>query len=241
MNKDELNRLLDSVYELEGLIHLALAREDCPEVVPGLILRKAESLPKLAASIIGRRDNQPMQETVTVGIIADEPEYQDPVEMVDDNAVDGNAVDGNAVDDEEDMPECLSMSECLAVTDDFEDDPVAAATDDEPAAIEPEKEDSVVAIPESPAVPAAQAMPEVPSKGAVRVPRGRLVFTINDRFRFKRELFNNSDINFNETLARVASMEGYEEAEDYFVDELQWDLERQDVADFLEILKNYFK
>ncbi len=137
MNKDELNRLLDSVYELEGLIHLALAREDCPEVVPGLILRKAESLPKLAASIIGRRDNQPMQETVTVGIIADEPEYQDPVEMVDDNAVDGNAVDGNAVDDEEDMPECLSMSECLAVTDDFEDDPVAAATDDEPAAIEP--------------------------------------------------------------------------------------------------------
>ena len=133
MNKDELNRLLDSVYELEGLIHLALAREDCPEVVPGLILRKAESLPKLAASIIGRRDNQPMQETVTVGIIADEPEYQDPVEMVDDNAVDGNAVDGNAVDDEEDMPECLSMSECLAVTDDFEDDPVAAATDDEPA------------------------------------------------------------------------------------------------------------
>lgn len=177
-----------------------------------------------------------MQETVTVGIIADEPEYQDPVEMVDDNAV-----DGNAVDDEEDMPECLSMSECLAVTDDFEDDPVAAATDDEPAAIEPEKEDSVVATPESPAVPAVQAMPEVPSKGAVRVPRGRLVFTINDRFRFKRELFNNSDINFNETLARVASMEGYEEAEDYFVDELQWDLERQDVADFLEILKNYFK
>ncbi len=215
MNKDELNRLLDSVYELEGLIHLALAREDCPEVVPGLILRKAESLPKLAASIIGRRDNQPMQETVTVGIIADEPEYQDPVEMVDDNAV-----DGNVVDDEEDMPECLSMSECLAVTDDFEDDPVAAATDDEPAAIEPEKEDSVVATPESPAVPAAQAMPEVPSRGAVRVPRGRLVFTINDRFRFKRELFNNSDINFNETLARVASMEGYEEAEDYFVDEL---------------------
>ena len=72
-------------------------------------------------------------------------------------------------------------------------------------------------------------------------PRGRLVFTINDRYRFKRDLFCNSDAEFNTTLALVASMDSYEEAEDYFLDELQWNPQRQEVTDFLDILKNYFK
>ena len=72
-------------------------------------------------------------------------------------------------------------------------------------------------------------------------PRGRLVFSINDRYRFRRELFNGSDVDFNTTLSLVASMDDYEEAEDYFLDELQWDEKSPDVIDFLEILKNYFK
>ncbi len=72
-------------------------------------------------------------------------------------------------------------------------------------------------------------------------PRGRLVFSINDRYRFKRELFKGSDMEFNTTLSLVASMDGYEEAEDYFLNELQWDEKSPDVIDFLEILKNYYK
>ena len=39
----------------------------------------------------------------------------------------------------------------------------------------------------------------------------------------------------------MASMENYDEAESYFIDELQWDVKRQEVADFLEIIKKYFK
>ena len=72
-------------------------------------------------------------------------------------------------------------------------------------------------------------------------PRGKLVFSINDRYRFKCELFNNSDADFNNTLAFVASMENYDEAEDYFLGELQWDPSSREVIDFLEILKKYFK
>ena len=70
--------------------------------------------------------------------------------------------------------------------------------------------------------------------------RGRLVFSINDRYRFKRELFNNSDADLNTTLAFVASMDDYEEAEEYFIDELGFDPKNQTVVDFFDVLSKYF-
>lgn len=146
MNNNQLNSLLDSIYELEGLVHLAIAREDIPDSLPNLIARKGEELAARAGSL--RRTLQELQ----------------------------------------DMPANTVKT--------------------------PEKDNKT---------------------------RGRLVFSINDRFRFKRELFGNSDADFNNTLALVASMEDYEEAEDYFAGELQWDKSRAEVADFLEILKKYFQ
>lgn len=146
MNNDQLNSLLDSIYELEGLVHLAIAREDIPDSLPNLIARKGEELAARAGSLRQTLQGLP------------------------------------------DMPANTVKT--------------------------PEKDSKT---------------------------RGRLVFSINDRFRFKRELFGNSDADFNNTLALVASMEDYEEAEDYFAGELQWDKSRAEVADFLEILKKYFQ
>lgn len=65
-------------------------------------------------------------------------------------------------------------------------------------------------------------------------------FCLNDRFRFKRELFGNSDAEFSQAMNMVAAMEDYEEAEEYFLGELGWDAENQEVIDFLAIIKNYF-
>ena len=70
--------------------------------------------------------------------------------------------------------------------------------------------------------------------------RGRLVFSINDRYRFKKNLFNGSDLEFNNTLALVASMENYEEAEEYFINEQGWSLSESNVVDFLDVIKKYF-
>lgn len=63
-------------------------------------------------------------------------------------------------------------------------------------------------------------------------------FTLNDRFRFRRELFAGNDDDFNETLQLIADMESYTEAEDYLLCDLMWDRENPAVADFLEILAN---
>lgn len=70
---------------------------------------------------------------------------------------------------------------------------------------------------------------------------GRPVFSINDRFRFRRELFGNSDRDFNASLDLLCTMETLDEAENYFYNDLEWDPEQPCVKDFMSIVERYFK
>ena len=65
-------------------------------------------------------------------------------------------------------------------------------------------------------------------------------FSLNDRYRFRRELFSNSELDWNDALNMVASMSSYEEAEDYFYNDLGWDKNSEEVADFMNVIKNHF-
>ena len=68
----------------------------------------------------------------------------------------------------------------------------------------------------------------------------RKALSLNDRFRFRRELFGNSDIRMNETLSLIDAMQSYEEAEDYILNDLIWDVENPDVAEFMKIVQKHF-
>lgn len=65
-------------------------------------------------------------------------------------------------------------------------------------------------------------------------------FTINDKFRFRRELFHGSDDDFNETLDVIGSMSGMDEAEEYFYNDLCWDAGNEDVKEFMAIVAKHF-
>lgn len=65
-------------------------------------------------------------------------------------------------------------------------------------------------------------------------------FSLNDRFRFRRELFSNNDVEMNDTLNLVETMGSYAEAEEFFYGDLEWDAESPEVADFMNIIKNHF-
>ncbi|MCM1138425.1 MAG: hypothetical protein NC221_06785 [Duncaniella sp.] len=65
-------------------------------------------------------------------------------------------------------------------------------------------------------------------------------FTINDKFRFRRELFRNSQDEFDETLYVIAQMGDFDEAEEYFYNDLCWDPGNEDVKEFMEIVKKHF-
>lgn len=110
---------------------------------------------------------------------------------------------------------------------DFAEEPEKTSEESEKSAEEPEK------ISEEPT--AASAKPK--GGGTGRKP----AFCLNDRFRFRRELFSNSDSEFSEALGRVACMDSYDEAEDYFIGSLGWDPENPEVVDFLEIIRIYFE
>lgn len=65
-------------------------------------------------------------------------------------------------------------------------------------------------------------------------------FTINDTYRFKRELFSNSNEEWQEALNVLSAMGSYDEAEDYFYNDMAWDAENDEVKAFMEVVKNMF-
>lgn len=162
MMNSKLREILDKTYELEGLVHLALKRDDSAADFLHLIQKKGREIGEMCENI----KEFPKENTATAQ---------------NDTADDSFSLNEYSIDEEE------------------------------------EEENS-----------------EPPQ-------RGKLVFSINEKFRFKKELFRNSDVDFNNTLALIASMENYEEAEDYFINEEGFEREDPVVKEFLVIIKRYFK
>ena len=65
-------------------------------------------------------------------------------------------------------------------------------------------------------------------------------FTLNDKFRFRRELFGNSSAQYNEALDLISEMGSYTEAEDYFLNNYGWNPEDDSTKAFLKIIEHHF-
>lgn len=190
----DLKELLDKIYELEGLVHLALKRDEAMNDFLRLISKKGTEVCELCKALSSDNNSDKKED------INSEQEKtmrtSDPLPFQETFQLDEYSID--------DDPETSKEPELLW-------------TDDK---TEP------VSIPPFPA--------------DMESPRGKLVFSINERFRFRKELFENSDADFNNTLALVASMENFEEAEDYFINEEGFDYSKPVVKEFMEVIKRYF-
>ena len=69
----------------------------------------------------------------------------------------------------------------------------------------------------------------------------RKAFSVNDRFRFQRELFAGSANAMNTAIEHIEMMTSYGNAELYFFSQLHWDRDNQDVKDFMEIVRNHYQ
>ena len=65
--------------------------------------------------------------------------------------------------------------------------------------------------------------------------------SLNDRFLFQRELFNNDREAMNAMMAKLNTFENYEDAEAYLRRNASWDFEDQTVKDFLYAIKKGFE
>lgn len=95
--------------------------------------------------------------------------------------------------------------------------------------------------PEEPVNPVEPEEPVNPEPGPEpESPRQAPAFCLNDRYRFRRAIFGGSDAEFNATMDRVATLDGFDEAEDFFYGDMGLDAEDPEVAEFMEIIRNYF-
>ena len=69
----------------------------------------------------------------------------------------------------------------------------------------------------------------------------RKAFSLNDRFRFQRELFAGSARAMNTAIEQIEMMNSYGNAELYFFSQLNWDRENEAVQDFMAIVRNHFQ
>lgn len=65
-------------------------------------------------------------------------------------------------------------------------------------------------------------------------------FTLNDKFRFTRELFDGNKSLFADTLNMIMAMESFDEANEYLVSDLGIDPESEAGTDFMAIITNHF-
>lgn len=65
--------------------------------------------------------------------------------------------------------------------------------------------------------------------------------SLNDKFRFRRELFNFSDEEMEETLDVISNMSSGDEIDEYLFNDLCWDQENEVVRDFMSIVKARFQ
>lgn len=68
----------------------------------------------------------------------------------------------------------------------------------------------------------------------------RKLLTLNDKFMFRRELFDNNDEEFNATIDLLSAMHSLDEVEEYLYYDLAWDRENPTVVLFHEFVARAF-
>lgn len=206
-----IEELITLNYELEGLLYLALHRgDDTPPSVWKLISSKIETMRE---NISAMDVNAGLSPLPVPEEIKEEPMTEDRLETI------------------------IKEEELEAA----ETEPMEEPRIEEDATIE-EMESVNQAEAISQDEPVNQTEPiRLDEKLARECSKDlRKAFSLNDKFRFRRELFGNSDAMMMDTIETVSAMNSLDEALEYFYDTLEWDKDNPEVVDFVNIIAHHF-
>lgn len=237
--KTDIRKMIAEAYELEGLLLLADNRgADTPEYVFTAIGEKLDRLQML----LGEREGDEGEE------------MQEDACMVENDVADAGSEEPEP-EPEEDVAEVTAEQVADGEYDNEQEPMVELVLDDEPTA-EPDAETPNVAdetedveaednIEEEPEANEKASGDSEPLRLDEKLQRSRSkdlksAFSLNDTFRFRRELFGNSAAEMTDAIHMVEAMHSFDEAEDYFYGDLGWDRESDDVKEFMAIIKNHF-
>ena len=244
---DEIKSMLREVLELEGLLMVADSRGDeTPDAVFTLIREKVEQLRAVCDCLPEELSEDAEDEELPVEPLADVPAEETPVE----ETLVEEPIKEEIVDVEPEPEIEPEVEEVIEIEE------------------EPEPEIEVVPEPEIEEEPAPEPVEEVPEPEEVpeieeeieeeiadepveektitldeafirnKAKDLKSAFSLNDTFRF--QLFGNSAADMNDAIDLVNAMNSYDEAEDYFINDLGWDAESDEVREFMEIIRNHF-
>ena len=110
----------------------------------------------------------------------------------------------------------------------------------------PEPEDEMPMPPLPTEFPEVDDEPVAPMRVDEKLQRSmskdiRKAFSLNDRFRFQRELFAGSANAMDTAIEHIEAMRTFGNAELYFYSQLHWDHDNEVVKDFMAIVRNHFQ
>lgn len=243
----DINSLLITAYELEGLLSLARDRgNETPQRVYEQIRAKIEYLNSATAP-------SAEEEVKAEATAAPQPEPAKPAEP---EATKAEAEAAEGADAEAEVEEEITKAEETetpakpdvalgesASTEEREE--AEAAPEDEPEDLnrvdmqqaEEDEMDSAASEAETWESHHSAEIAEAKSDGAEL----RKYFTLNDRFRYRRELWGGSDVAYQAGIAQIASMKSLSEVKRYLIEDLEQAPDSPEVADFLELVAPYFQ
>ena len=241
--------MLREVLELEGLLMVADSRGDeTPDAVFTLIKEKIEQLREYTSCLPDVAVDEQFDEQELVVEPEDEPEYVLEAEPEEEIELEIEPeIEAEPEIEVEPEPELEEKIEA-------EPEPEVEAEpeiEEEPEP-EPEEELEPEIVPEIEAEPEPEIIKNVDEtapEAIITLDEAfirnkakdlKCAFSLNDTFRFRRELFGNSAADMNDAIDLVNAMNSYEEAEDYFINDLGWDAESDEVGEFMEIIRNHF-
>ena len=119
--------------------------------------------------------------------------------------------------------------------------PVIAAEEAEAAAEEEEEEEEEPVIEEAPVIIKKEEPKNAVLGESIKLAAGlRHFISLNDSFRFSRELFKGDTDLMNRVIEQISVMGSYKTAVAFLSSKVEIDEEKDAVVDFLELLKKYF-
>lgn len=247
---NSIEKLTQLNAEIEGLLHVLSHRDT--KFVRENVQRKYEEYISHFSSFLEYLKQNPieMHDEVAENIIAEGKHLEN--ELAYEEVKEQEAVSGEVEDEMDRAEEAISSEEPVQVG--FIDEPSTDASNEsqEISVVEHTVEtQETIAVPDSANLqdPVEETTGDRAEQNDVRVDemlsrRGAVnlksVFTLNDKFRFRRSLFSQNDAEFAEALDRLADIETFDGAKEYLVNTYGWDLKTPEVEDFLSIIKPHY-
>ena len=175
----------------------------------------------------------------------DSPAVTETTEITEATAVTETPVDPAipAIDDCSDEPLPEPDPDVLPEAEDGPDIEVEFIEAEDDTVLEPEEEMPIPPVPtDFPEVEETSAPLRVDEKLQRHLSKDiRKAISLNDRFRFQRELFAGSANAMDTAIEHIEVMTSYGNAELYFYSQLNWDRENEVVKDFMAIVRNHFQ